>query len=175
MARHVRIITAAVVFALAAGAGIALADEHSEQTVIRSRDFTIAKGQCPQLRPDLEIKGVGLERTTTVVESASDGEERGHNDGAERLSYSLSIKISGTATDNLGGNYTFRYQLRLARPVVLPGTGIVTDTFRLSGTGAADGMATFFRVKVTFDAGANPIAFELLDQSGNPFQGCDPL
>jgi hypothetical protein len=166
---------ALVAVALTAGAGIALAAEHSEQTVIRSRDFTIAKGQCPNLRPDLEITGIGLERTTTVVDSAGDSDDRGRHDSAERLTFNLSSTITGTATDSLGGTYTFKYQLRLAKPVALPGTGIVTDTFRLSGTGAADGMATFFRVRVTFDAGSNPIAFEVLDQSGDPFQGCDPL
>jgi hypothetical protein len=35
-------------------------------------------------------------------------------------------------------------------------------------------VATFIKVRVTLDAGANPIAFEILEQSGNPFQ-CDPL
>jgi hypothetical protein len=175
MTGFVKMAAAFIAFTLATGGGIALASEHSEQTVIRSRDFTIPKGQCPNVRSDLEIKGIGLERTITVVESATEGDEHAHRDGVDRLTYNLSSTISGTATDNQGGVYTFKYQLRLAKPVALPGTGIVTDTFRLSGTGSADGLATFFRVKVNFDAGSNPIAFELLDQSGNPFQGCDPL
>ena len=172
MATHVRMAAALAVCAAAAGGPIALANEQSEQTVIRSRQFTIARGQCPQLGADVEIKGLGLERSITVVESTADDDK--HQQGAERLTYSFVSTISGTATDNLGGTYRFSYQLRFKKPARLPGTAIVVDTFKLSGTGAADGMSTFFRARVTLDSGANPIAFEILEQSGEPFQ-CDPL
>jgi hypothetical protein len=50
----------------------------------------------------------------------------------------------------------------------------VIDTFKLTGTGAANGMATFFRARVTIDSGANPIGFEILEQTGQP-SSCDPL
>lgn len=172
MVTQMRIAAGFAVCVLVAGAGIALANEHVEQTIIRSRDFTIPSGQCPQLDAGLELKGLGLERTITVVES-DQGNKPQHN-GEEKLFYRLSSTITGTATDNLGGTYAFAYSLQIRRPVSVPGTGIVTDTFKLSGTGAADGMSTFIRAKVTLDSGANPIAFEILDQSGDPFQ-CDPL
>jgi hypothetical protein len=146
----------------AAGGPIVFASERSEQTVIRSRDFTIPAGQCPQLPAGVEVKGLGLERTTTVA------------DGEENLTFSLLTRIDGTATDSQGGAYRFAYQLRFKKPAQLPGTAIAVDTFKLSGTGAADGVTTFIKVRVTLDAGANPIAFEILEQSGNPFQ-CDPL
>ena len=171
------VATALMVLGLSAGAGAVLAHEkaeRSEQTVIKSREFTIPKGQCSQLPADLEVKGLGLERTTTVVESA---EERGKHDGDDnegRITYSLLSTITGTATDNLGGSYTFSYQLRFKKPTLIPGSGIATDNFRLRGTGTADGMSTFFRVRVTLDSGANPVAFELLEQTGDPFH-CDPL
>jgi hypothetical protein len=83
-------------------------------------------------------------------------------------------RISGTATDNVGGRYTFSYQLQFRKAAPIPGMGIIVDTFRMTGTGVADGFSTFFRAKVTFDAGFNPVAFELLEQAGSPFQ-CDPL
>src|SRR4051812_8732992 len=136
--------------------------ERSEQTVIASRTFTIAKGQCPQLPADVEVHGIGLERTRTVV-----------NADDERLTYTRVSIISGTATDNFGGTYTFAYENVLSRGSV-PGFGIDRDRFRLTGKGPANGLSTFFRAKVTLDSGANPVGFDLIEQSGDPFQ-CDPL
>ena len=173
-----RMVAAAfMVLGLSAGAGAVLAHEDaekSEQTVIKSRDFTIPRGQCPNLPADLEVKGLGLERSKTVVESADDGGRHHGDDNDGRITYSFVSTITGTATDSRGGKYTFNYQLRFKRPIPVPGSGIATDNFKLTGTGAADGMATFFRVRVTLDSGANPVAFELLEQTGDPFQ-CDPL
>jgi hypothetical protein len=151
---------------LADGAG-----EHSEQTVIQSRSFTIPAGRCPQLPANVEVRGLGVERTTTTIEGTDDrGEER----GKAGLRGSVLSRISGTATDNLGGTYTFSYQLKYSSPI--PGTGIVTDTFRLKGNGVANGMSTFFKATVDFDSGFNPLfeTFHLLEQSGDPFI-CDPL
>ena len=168
--------TALIVLALSAGAVAVRAhekSEKSEQTVIKSREFTIPKGQCPSLPADLEIKGLGLERTKTIVESADDSGKHGDDDEG-RITYSLSTTITGTATDSRGGTYTFTYQLRLKKPSLIPGSAIAIDNFRLTGTGAADGMSTFFRARVTFDSGANPIGFEILEQTGDPFH-CDPL
>ena len=172
-----RMVAAAfMVLGLSAAAGAVLAHENaekSEQTVIKSREFTIPKGQCSQLPADLEVKGLGLERTKTVVESADEGSRHeGDDDG--RITYSLLSRITGTATDSRGGKYTFSYLLRLKKPIPIPGSGIATDNFKLTGVGAADGMSTFFRVRVTFDSGANPVGFELLEQTGDPFH-CDPL
>jgi hypothetical protein len=172
MAIDARIVGALFISVAAAGGTTLIASERSEQTVIRSREFTIAKGQCPQLAAGVEVKGLGLERTTTVVASTDEGDK--HEQDGEGLTYSLLSRIDGTATDNQGGTYRFTYQLRFKKPAALPGTAIAVDTFKLTGTGAADGMSTFFRARVTLDSGANPVAFEILEQSGNPFQ-CDPL
>ena len=177
MARRPIVAAVLMVFALSAGAELALAHEKSEQTVIKSREFTIPRGQCSQLPADLEVKGLGLERTKTVVESADErGQHAGDDDEGRisRITYSLVSTITGTATDNRGGTYTFSYQLRFTKPSLIPGTGIATDNFKLTGTGAADGMSTFFRVRVTLDSGANPVGFEILEQTGDPFH-CDPL
>jgi len=177
MRPRVVVATALMALALSAGAGPLGAhdtSERSEQTVIKSREFTIPKGQCSQLPANLEVKGLGLERTTTVVESADERVKRAGARDESRITYSLSSTITGTATDNLGGTYTFSYQLRFKRPSLIPGSGIATDNFKLTGTGAADGMSTFFRARVTFDSGANPIGFEILEQTGDPFH-CDPL
>lgn len=146
--------------------------EHSEQTVIQSRTFTIPAGQCPQLPANVEVKGLGVERTTTTIEATGDNEDRGKPD----LRGSLVSRISGTATDNLGGTYTFNYELRFKKPIPVPGTATVIDRFRLTGNGAADGMATFFRATVKFDSGFNPMfeTFQIVEQSGDPFV-CDPL
>jgi hypothetical protein len=174
-----RVVVATALMAMALSAGAAPLGAHekggkSEQTVIRSREFTIPKGQCPQLPADVEVKGLGLERTTTVVESA-DGRVKHAGDGDDgRITYSLSSTITGTATDNLGGTYTFSYLLRFKKPSLIPGSGIATDNFTLTGTGAADRMSTFFRARITLDSGANPVGFEILEQTGDPFH-CDPL
>jgi hypothetical protein len=171
MRQRLMVAAALMMIAPLGGAATGFFHENSEQTVIKSREFTVPKGQCPQLPADLELKGLGLERTRTVVESADQGGRHG-DDG--RITYSLVSRITGTATDNFGGRYTFSYELRLKKPIPLPGVGIILDTFKLKGTGAADGMATFFRARVTFDSGANPIGFELLEQTGEP-SVCDPL
>ena len=165
-----RFMTAAALAAAAAAAGTTMVQAHdndspgerSRQTVIVSRAFTIAKGQCSQLPADVEVQGLGLERTTTVAEEV---------DG--RLTYSRLSTITGTATDNFGGRYAFEYHNRL-RNAPIPGSGIDVDTFKLTGKGPANGMSTFFRAKVTLDSGANPIGFEILEQNGDPFH-CDPL
>ncbi len=145
--------------------------EHSVQTVIQSRTFTIPAGRCPQLPANAEVRGLGVERTTTTIEGA---EDRGEDRGKTGLRGSVLSRISGAATDNLGGTYTFSYQLKYSSPI--PGTGIVTDTFRLTGNGVANGMSTFFKATVDFDSGFNPLfeTFHLLEQSADPFV-CDPL
>src|SRR5262245_48684020 len=147
--------------------------EHSEQTVIQSRTFTIPAGQCPQLPPNVEVKGLGVERTTTTIEGE---EDKSDDTGRGGLRGSLLSRISGTATDNVGGTYSFSYQLRFRKPVPIPGTAIVVDTFTLTGNGAANGLSTFFRASVSFDAGFNPRfeTFQILEQAGDPFV-CDPL
>jgi hypothetical protein len=147
------------------------AAEKSEQTIIKSRSFTIPAGQCPRLPANVKVEGLGLERTTTLIEG---GEGSGVDDGKVSLRGSLLTKISGTATDNLGGRYTFTYQLASKRPIPIPGSGIIVDTFKLTGTGVANGLSTFFRARVTFDSGFNFVGGEILEESGTPF-GCDPL
>jgi hypothetical protein len=173
-----RMVAAALtVLVLSAGAATVRAHDtsrQSEQTVIRSREFTIPKGQCQQMPADLEVKGLGLERTTTVVESAHEGGKHADDGEDGRITYSLVSTITGTATDSRGGAYTFSYRLRFTKPSPIPGSGIITDNFKLTGTGAADGVSTFFRARVTLDSGANPVGFEILEQTGDPFH-CDPL
>ena len=166
--------TALVVLALLVSQSTVAAegtDERSEQTVIKSRSFTIPKGQCPRLPANVEVQGLGLERTTTVIQSGDGDDEDG---GTAGLRGSFLTRISGTATDNLGGSYTFSYQLASRRPIPIPGSGIVVDTFTLKGTGVANGLSTFFRARATFDSGFNFINGQILEQSGTPF-GCDPL
>ena len=109
-----------------------------------------------------------------VVERADQHVKHAGERDEGRITYSLSSTITGTATDNLGATYTFSYQLRFKNPSLIPGSGIAIDNFTLTGTGAADGMSTFFRARVTFDSGANPIGFEIFEQTGDPFH-CDPL
>ena len=175
MVKRLMVAAAFTLLVLSAGARVTLAHEKSEQTVIKPRDFTIpnAGKQCSQLPIGLVVKGLGLERTTTVVKSADEGDKHEGSEDEVGVSYSLLSRITGTATDNFGGTYTFSYQLALEKPVTLPGVGIVIDTFKLAGTGAADGLSTFLKGKATFDSASNP-TFEILEQSGHPF-GCDPL
>ena len=109
-----------------------------------------------------------------MVESADERVRHAGDDDKGRITFSLLSTITGTATDNLGGTYSFSYQQRFKQPSPIPGSGILTDNFKLAGTGAADGMSTFFRARVTLDSGANPVGFELLEQTGDPAH-CDPL
>ena len=70
------VATALIVLALSAGAGTVCAHdkgEKSEQTVIKSRSFTIPLGQCSQLPGDLVVEGLGLERTRTEIDSGKSG------------------------------------------------------------------------------------------------------
>ena len=69
MVKRLMVATALMLLVLSAGARVALAHEKSEQTVIKPRDFTIPKAgrQCSQLPIGLVVKGLGLERTTTVA------------------------------------------------------------------------------------------------------------
>jgi hypothetical protein len=149
------------------------AGEHSEQTVIKSRTFTVPAGQCPQLPANVSVQGLGLERTTTTIDGGGD---KGEDRGSVGLRGNLLTRISGTATDSLGGTYTFSYQLSFKRPISIPGTATVIDTFKLTGNGVANGMSTFFRATVNLDSGFNPIfaTLRILEQSGDPFV-CDPL
>jgi hypothetical protein len=76
--------------------------------------------------------------------------------------------VTGTATDNFGGKYTFSYEFHFKKPAPLPGSGVVVDTFKLTGTGAADGLSTFFTARATFDSASNFTGVEILEQSGQP-------
>jgi hypothetical protein len=166
------ILAVAAVPAWQAGVAADGTGEHSEQTVIQSRTFTIPAGQCPQLPAHVEVKGLGVERTTTTIEGPGDNDDRGKSG----VRGDLVSRISGTATDNVGGTYSFSYELRLKKPIPIPGTATVIDRFRLTGTGVANGLATFFRATTAFDSGFNPRfeTFQIIEQSGDPFL-CDPL
>ena len=114
-----------------AGAAAALAHEKSEQTVIKSREFTVPKGQCSQLPADLELKGWVSSVRRTVVESA---EQRGRHESGDddgRITYSLLSRITGRRPTTSAASNTFSYELRLKKPIPLPGTGIILDTFKL--------------------------------------------
>ena len=179
MVKRLMVAAALTLLVLSAGAAGALAHEKSEQTVIKPRDFTIPiplRPPCSQLPSGLVVTGLGLERTKTVVESADEGDKHESNEDEDRVSYSFLSRITGTATDNFGGTYTFSYQAGLRKPVTLPGSGILIDTFKLTGTGAADGLSTLIRGRVPFDSAARPdfAKAELLEVSGQP-SGCDPL
>jgi hypothetical protein len=178
-----RLMVAAAVAVLVVSAGVVAVraddDGGKKDTVVRPRTFTIAKGQCPALPGNLEIHGQGIERTKTKITigdgdeddaDADDDEDGDENPGG--VTFSISTRITGTATDNLGGRYKFSYRLRVKSPI--PGTGIAIDTFKLTGTGAANGLSTFFRASVTFDSNINVIGFEFLDTAGDPLH-CDPL
>jgi hypothetical protein len=184
MLKRLMVAAALMVLALSAGAAAARAhDDDSAQTVVRPRSFTIPKGQCSQLPADLVVQGQGIERLTTKIDNgdeadrhdgdADDDDEGEGNENEGGVTLSISSRITGTATDNHGGTYTFVYQNRLHKTPI-PGSGIDTDSFKLKGTGAASGMFTFFRARVTFDSNFNFVGFEILEQVGDPFH-CDPL
>ena len=62
MGGRIVVATALIALALSAGTGPLGAHDNggkSEQTLIKSREFTIPKGQCSQLPADLEVKGLG--------------------------------------------------------------------------------------------------------------------
>ncbi len=178
IAQTKRLILAVGLMALVLPAGAAVASEdESEQTIVKPREFTIPRGQCSQLPPYLELHGQGIERTKIEIDRGEQGEKQGgerheadkHDSG---VSYSVSTSITGTATDNFGGRYTFRYQLHLLSPI--PGTGMATDRFKLTGNGEANGLSTFFTARVTFDSAFNFVGGEFLQQVGDPLH-CDPL
>jgi hypothetical protein len=159
---------------LSAGAVATFAQHDSDQINIRPRDFTLPtdRGPCSQLPDGLVVQGHGTERTWIEIDNdgEGDGDDRQANEG--RPTQHVSTKITGTATDNQGGTYTFSYSNRFETP--LPGPGIMVDRFAITGRGAANGLSTFFRARVTADSTGNLIAFEILRESGDPF-GCDGI
>jgi hypothetical protein len=154
-----------MMFGLAAGTAGAAGgpddDNDTRQTIVRSRDFTIPAGQCPQLPAGLGLRGTGTEETTIRLRDGDDGPR-----------ISVETRISGTATDTDGATYRFAYRNRFSGP--FPGTVLVTDTFRLRGDGSADGLFTLFKARITLDAGMNLVAAEILETIGDPLV-CDPL
>ena len=97
--------------------------------------------------------------------------------------------ITGTATDNQGGSYRFSYHNRVEGSA--PGTGVMTDHFRLTGQGRANGLFSAFKANLTFAPLGDPIdtsaifnaitGFEFVFAVGDPFNPatnasiCDPL
>src|SRR5260370_33341551 len=131
------VATARLSLAMSAAAGRALAPVNSVQTIIKARHLTIPIPlglMCSQIASGLVVTGLGLERTKTVVESADEGDKHETDEDEDRVSYSFLSRITGTATDNFGGTYTFSYQVRLRKPVTLPGSGSLMPTSKLPGT-----------------------------------------
>ena len=162
--------TALLALALSAAPAAASTHDDGGQTIVRPRTFTIPAGQCPTLPAGLAIQGQGTERTTITIGPG----EADDDDEGDAPTFRLNTRIVGTASDNAGGEYKFDYRLRVRSLEDDPAHGVAVDTFRLSGKGAANGLATLIRVNLTFDASFNPIVFDIVELQGNPFQ-CDPL
>ena len=216
MFRRLLVTAAFMTLLVSAGATAALAAE-SEVTTVRPIEFTIPAGQCPNLPADLSVSGQGTERTTTEIEVANaDGDDdrdrdgrrgkdrddhegddgdRNGNRGRDRdededevraTEFTVFTIITGTATDNEGGSYRFSYHNRVEGSA--PGTGVMTDHFRLTGRGRANGLFSAFKANVTFGPVSDPFnvfamltGFEFVFAVGDPFDPatnasiCDPL
>ena len=215
MFRRLLVTAAFMTLLVSAGATAALAAE-SEVTTVRPIEFTIPAGQCPNLPADLSVSGQGTERTTTEIEvrdaDGDDDGDRNRNSGRDRdedgnrngnrgrdrdededevraTEFTVFTIITGTATDNEGGSYRFSYHNRVEGSA--PGTGVMTDHFRLTGQGRANGLFSAFKANLTFAPLGDPIdtsaifnaitGFEFVFAVGDPFNPatnasiCDPL
>jgi hypothetical protein len=167
MFRRIGVAAVVAVCALAGTAG-ALASGNST-TEVYPVEFTIAPGQCPNLPSDVEVRGKGVAKTTTTVSTGHDG----------KINLRVFTFISGTATDNFGGFYFFSYHNDLQSGV--PGTGWISDHFRLSGIGKASGLFSAFIARVALDENFELIDFVPTWSVGDPIDFgtftplCDPL
>jgi hypothetical protein len=182
MAKRLMVLAALLVLALSADAVVTRAQHHDGgRTVIRPASFTIPAGQCPQLPKNLVVTGTGVERLTIKMDSGDEGDadddDIGDGDPGDGAKFSRLSKIAGMATDSLGGRYTFVYENRFKTPI--PGSGIMTDSFRLTGKGAANGLFAAFKARVTVDSTFdfdtfNVLDFQIIRHVGDS-EHCDPL
>jgi hypothetical protein len=135
--------------------------------------WTLPAGQCPSLPPGLTLSGSG-ERHQVINEST------GH-DGTRRVI--INDVVNGTAWDNEGGTYGFKYT---NHSIDLSSTSgglhqiSMVDSFVLNGTGSAKHMNVGFSWSWTYQDPAGPFDVfplaNLVQKStrGNPLL-CDPL
>lgn len=125
-------------------------------------EWTIPAGQCSYLPADLVLTGVGTSKTMDKVKTKSHGV----------MTENFRETVRGTATDNMGGHYTFHYVQTFKGSS--PGTGIVNDHFDLSGDGVANLLSEFV---INFEFGPDFIPTsepEFIVTAGDP-ENCDPI
>ena len=122
-----------------------------------SVNFELTQASCPQLTtPGLIVTGSGTARTSL------DGNGNAHTN------------ITGTATDNAGGQYVFNYHDNTrVTGTTFPIEVMITDHFNLVGNGGANHVHTFFVLRLLF---TSPTDFTILfgRAHGDP-EVCDPL
>ena len=127
---------------------------------------TFTLSGCPSL-PGLTIAGSGEELAVTNSRIDADGVTH----------VEANVLVTGTATDNDGGNYGFNYHNHASQEIApggFPFSAVITDHFNLVGSGRGNQMAVNFVARLTFTSPTDPPQVEFVHIHGNPFQ-CDPI
>ncbi len=136
-------------------------------------NWTLPAGQCPSLPPGLILSGSG-ERHQVINEKTG-------NDGSRTVI--INDVVNGTAWDNEGGAYHFKYTNH-STDVSSTGGGThqisMVDSFVLNGKGSAKHMNVGFNWSWTYQDGAGPFdVIPLVNLVQNSTRGdpllCDPL
>lgn len=166
-------LTAAVGIVLL-GASPALARSHinAQSTLNEPVTWTLAPGLCPSLPADLVLSGSGERHKVTNTKANADGS----------ISVLINDLVTGTATDNQGGTYHFKYTNHSIDSISAGGAHQISmvDSFVLNGDGSAKHMNIGFNWSWSYHDPNGPFDViplaNLVQQStrGEPLL-CDPL
>lgn len=150
----------ALALTLAAAGGVA-ANPHEERSPV---EFTLTPAQCPQL----QVTVTGMGERVVVTNEWTDRNGVTHR--------AIDDRAQGTATDDAGGTYRFKYHARtkvLIPPGTYPQVHRVIDHFRLNGKGSADNLRVAFLIILTFTGpDQEPIITPLFERGDH---NCDPI
>lgn len=166
-------ILAVGVSSLAFGGGSALAAGGGATVDTFPVSFVLSSAACSNLPGGTTINGSGTETSITTIRTDRSGVTMVVN----------ATHARGTATDQAGNAYVFNYsnEFRVSDTTANPATfsGLMTDSFSLSGSGPAR-LSNGFAARLTTDL-ATFFSFQELNSRGDPIDfatgsaHCDPL
>jgi hypothetical protein len=165
-------IFAVVVASLGFGGGSALAAGGGATVDTFPVNFVLSSATCSNLPDGTTITGSGTETSMTTIRTDRSGVTMIVN----------ATHARGIATDQAGNEYVFNYsnEFRVSDTTANPGTfsGLMTDSFSLSGSGPAR-LSNGFTAGITTDFAS--FGFQELNSRGDPIDFatgtaiCDPL
>jgi len=134
--------------------------------------WTLAAGICPSLPPDLLLSGSGERHKVSTTKVNADGS----------IQVLINDLVTGTATDNQGGAYRFKYTNHSIDIATAGGVHRISmeDSFVMNGQGSADHMNIGFNWDWTYSSPSGPfdvlpLANLVAHNTRNAPLLCDPL